>query len=535
MAPRNDREEFVRLTEKLIDKILTCTQVPLPAGMSADLEWQYFEEIHDLMVELIDTQEKLAKEFRKTLPKPKGSIADRLAKFKKWLIANGVDKDVPIDFKADLEEGIGAVATRKIKAGEEILKIPRSLMLTTLSAQRSVRIREFLNADRQRRNDLPMSVLLILHILEHKHDPTSNFKAYLDVLPESFPLPVFYAPSEMVALKGTTAVRDAAQRLREVLRGYALTYYAVEKSKLLSVWQYTFSEYRWAACVLYTRQNSIPGYSQAEAAEFKKMGVETERLPRQVLALIPGWDFINSKDGLEITSTNDFDEGAQVFTAPETVKEGQQIYMSYFTTRSNRDRFLCSGFISDEPVKGDFLPVPFKFVKSKNVEERRELLLNKYARQAPFPLNIQAPLLENHDNVIGTLVCAFGTAADLEFVGTLADCSDENTPMPERHAVLRDNLAKTAKAYSEGKIACVGKILQYIQTQAELYLARSDECAAVAAAELEKVQAELKASPKRRSDTRVQVRRNAALYALAEIKFAQSIIAYTESERAALN
>ncbi|ORZ38714.1 hypothetical protein BCR44DRAFT_60646 [Catenaria anguillulae PL171] len=529
MAPRGtgsrDRDEYIRATERVLDKIMTCTQMGLPYGINSELEWQYLMEIHELAAELIDVQAKLGKPGTNKTRTP---IATRLNKFKKWLHANGVPEDIPIDFVGNLAEGLGAIATRDIKPDEEIIRIPRRLCMSILSAQRSVRLRDVLTT---MRNQLPASLLMILHLLEQRFTTNSFWKPYLDILPETYPLLPFFNPEDMAELKGTAVVRDCANTLKDMLRGYASAFRAVEKTGVISIWNYTFEQFRWATCTLFTRQNMIPGNCQYEVDLFAEEGIEltSAQLPEKMLALVPGWDLLNHKEGLPITSFNDNDQGTHTCAAAEPVKAGQQVYIGYTEERPNRHRFVRTGFLAPTAVDADTLHVSFKFPNLKDVARRRDLAYKLFRLSEPFPLDIQIPLVKNHDNVIGTLACAFGTAADLDFLAGLEELA-EKEPREESAAKALRNMDAVVERYKAGELECTGKIVQYMDTQAMLHLTRGEDRVATVESELR----ELRAKKVSQVDQRDLFRINVLGFFLVEREYAAKIREYAQEEKAKL-
>ncbi|KAI9184252.1 Histone-lysine N-methyltransferase setd3 [Blastocladiella emersonii ATCC 22665] len=533
MAPRNTdrREDYINTLVPVLDKIRTCTQLSLPYGAKAEVEWQYFEEIHELQVELMETQAKAAAKYGKqragsasaVAPRSALPLGERLSKFKKWLVANGVSKDAPVEFKANLHEGVGAVATRDVAKDEEVLRIPRSLVMSTMSAQRSPRIRDFLTADRQV-NGLPAAVILVVHLLEHKFDPTSFYKPYLDVLPDAFALPYFFDPEDLAELKGSSVLREVYVQLCDMLRTYALIFDAVEKSKIVSIWNFTWVEWRWAMAVVHTRQNVIPAYTKAEADEWVAAGRQLSSLPRTTTCLIPGWDMINHREGLPITSTNDYDVGDHVFLAPEPVRRGHQVYMGYTDNRPNRHRLMRSAFLAPKPVPADYLQVPFSFPKVKDAQRRKHLALTKFKLQEPFPLDLRAPIADNYDNVIGTLAAAFGTAEDLKRIEQLPSLVQDQTLYP----TLQKNQKAMAEAYTAGELECRAKIANYIKMQAMVYLTRNEEDAETYRAQLDELVAAGTASAV--DPVKAQMRINVLQFRLFELETAKTLLAHAEEE-----
>ncbi|KAJ3372107.1 Histone-lysine N-methyltransferase setd3 [Allomyces arbusculus] len=491
---QNRRAEYLSAVENVLQKIATCGQLALPLGVKPDIEWQYFEELNDIQVELATIQADADKLLRSknTVTKEPAPLSQRLDAFVEWLHCNGVSRDVPVQFVSGLNEGIGAIAKRDIAEGEDIISIPRSVLFSSVTAYESKRMRAAMTAV-PNLAQLPAQLLLVLHLVDEKNDPNSFWKPYLDVLPETFALPVFFDPEDMTELQSTTVFRETIEQLRSMLNSYVQCFRLVEASKLMPIHKFTWSTFRWALGVLQTRQNLIPAYTAEEMD-----GSNGQRTPEiKALALIPGWDMFNHREGLPITSESNIQDGSQHCASPIAYKAGTQVYIAYTTHRPNRHRFLHSGFLGEVPrsVAGDFVRIVFRFPALKDVDARKDLARTKFGLQEPFPLDLCVPIANNYDNVIGTLACAVGTPADLAWMQErLEDLVDE--------ATSRETYARNARTVSRAFKAAIGdataskdayvlecavKIINYVKLQATMLQRRLKDTAASDTAALKKL------------------------------------------------
>lgn len=154
-----------------------------------------------------------------------------------------------------------------------------------------------------------LSVMLALHVVFERRDPASKWRAYLDALPDdswgrSF-LPAFVSPAQLDALAGT-GVRGAAQALlRACVQQYVYLRLVLDEATKASASKpsaaentvapnstdapLTWSEWRWALSIVWSRQNRIP----AAAASSASAAGDTPPAQSFCMALVPAWDFCN--------------------------------------------------------------------------------------------------------------------------------------------------------------------------------------------------------------------------------------------------
>ncbi len=160
-----------------------------------------------------------------------------------------------------------------------------------------------------------LSVMLALHVVFERRDPASKWRAYLDALPDdswgrSF-LPAFVSPAQLDALEGT-GVRGAAQALlRACVQQYVYLRLVLDEATKANASKpaaaagavapnstdapLTWSEWRWALSIVWSRQNRIPAAAAAAAAASSAASAAGDAPPAQsfCMALVPAWDFCN--------------------------------------------------------------------------------------------------------------------------------------------------------------------------------------------------------------------------------------------------
>ena len=67
---------------------------------------------------------------------------------------------------------------------------------------------------------MPSVKLAVFLLLEKNRTPKSFWKEYIDVLPRSMSLPLFWKPKELLALKGTSIYGQSLQQQGNTLMQY---------------------------------------------------------------------------------------------------------------------------------------------------------------------------------------------------------------------------------------------------------------------------------------------------------------------------
>eukprot|EP00467_Chlorarachnion_reptans_P005046 CAMPEP_0114524564 /NCGR_PEP_ID=MMETSP0109-20121206/21928_1 /TAXON_ID=29199 /ORGANISM="Chlorarachnion reptans, Strain CCCM449" /LENGTH=514 /DNA_ID=CAMNT_0001706027 /DNA_START=68 /DNA_END=1612 /DNA_ORIENTATION=- len=302
------------------------------------------------VAELIKAQE--CADGKRFSPGAPGERKTRGLAFESWLRKNapecGLDDTFAFQWEG-LSEGSGVVAKKDLKKHARFIRIPRKLMITSTQASQSP-IGQALMKD-PTFGTMP-NLMLAVHLMFESLNPESFYAPYLAALPREFSLPLFFTAEELNEMEGSPSYYDALKIQKQTLRQYVLA------SKLLGdrgglaaglkIPTFTYRDFRWAVGVVMTRQNRIPGQQDPS---------------KSVLALIPGWDFCNFKDGEVATQYNDEVHASESFTM-EDVKEGKQIYI-YYGKRPNSKLFLFSGFIAEDH-KSDYVEVLFSDSDTKS-------------------------------------------------------------------------------------------------------------------------------------------------------------------------
>eukprot|EP01102_Stenamoeba_stenopodia_P012704 TRINITY_DN403_c0_g3_i1.p1 TRINITY_DN403_c0_g3~~TRINITY_DN403_c0_g3_i1.p1 ORF type:complete len:560 (-),score=205.26 TRINITY_DN403_c0_g3_i1:110-1738(-) len=261
---------------------------------------------------------------------------ERLEEFFEWLKRNGCDKDELSNVyisKANGEEGDGVFASRDVKEGEPIVKIPEKLMMLATKAMNEDSLIQKLVAKDALLKQMPSLVLAMFLLNERRKGNDSSFWwPYIQILPDAAALSstVFLmTPNHLESLSPSPAFEEALNILTTTALQYAHVNRLIKEVKeeaKESVNLYGYGEFMWAMAVVSSRQNPIPLNNKLVT-----------------LSLIPLFDMFNHSTG-QITSYFDDKERALECMSMRDYKKGDQIYI-FYGERPNSELLLFSGFV----------------------------------------------------------------------------------------------------------------------------------------------------------------------------------------------
>ncbi|HSR98133.1 MAG TPA: SET domain-containing protein-lysine N-methyltransferase [Kofleriaceae bacterium] len=133
-------------------------------------------------------------------------MTDYLRRLSSWLVeAGGHHANVEIRELGQIgDQTRGVVATAPIAASSEVVRVPRSLLITVETARAQLVERELVPAELELSSK---HFMLAVWLLVERRDPRSMFQPYLDALPGSVrsfrSFPVFASPQERALLDGS--------------------------------------------------------------------------------------------------------------------------------------------------------------------------------------------------------------------------------------------------------------------------------------------------------------------------------------------
>ncbi|KMZ71059.1 [Fructose-bisphosphate aldolase]-lysine N-methyltransferase,chloroplastic [Zostera marina] len=259
--------------------------------------------------------------------------ASTIESFWQWLAKRDV---VPsVNFEA-VPEGMGLVAREDLGKGELVVEVPKSLWINNDSVMAS--------GIGSVCGGLKPWVSISLFLLTEKGKGIkSDWKPYLDILPEVTDSPLFWSEEDLLEIKGTQLLQTTLG-LKEYIK---FEFQRVEEDVILPnkhMFPSTFSlpDFFWAFGIL--RSRAFP------------------RLGDYDLSLIPLADFINHGSGIttrycpwEIGTKGIFSQ--KLFFSLKTpvyVKAGDQVFIQYDLDKSNAELALDYGFIENNPNRNTY-------------------------------------------------------------------------------------------------------------------------------------------------------------------------------------
>jgi protein-histidine N-methyltransferase len=290
-----------------------------------------------------------------------------IARLLEWLVRGGARVD-RVAVQAG-EIGRAAVAASPIAAGELVMEIPRSFLITADLARASPIGRALAASGvALRSKHTPIAA----YLLEQRADPASFFRPYLDALPPSFPAsPVLFDDYALSFLEGSfTYARIYARRAALV------TEYADLRKAVAGFERFSFKDFVWARQVVVSRVFGI------EIA-----GEKTE-------ALIPLADMLNHKRPRETSWTYHDGWSAFIISAARDFAPGDAVHDSY-GRKCNSRFFVNYGFALEDNEDNEA-------VIAAAIDDRdpiRRDKLEALGDPGGEPRNFQVPIAPEHETV----------------------------------------------------------------------------------------------------------------------------------------
>ncbi|KAL2614032.1 hypothetical protein R1flu_025724 [Riccia fluitans] len=368
---KRKKDKTVHVLDGLVADLARRTQSGLE-GSGPNQHLESIKAIHRLLMQI----QKLERPF---LSQQSGyDVFTRLKALEEWLKQQGVQTE-GLKLEGGLQEGAGVVATQAFEEGQLLCTVPANVMMTTATAIRSKNDVGLLYKADPALRQMP-TLILALHLLFEKHRPAddpSNWAGYIASLPgqgahsdggsdgsDNFVMPLAFSLETIEALKGTAVLVEMHKAIRNYARQYAHVRLMLRQLRGQSPaidransW-FTWAEFRWAASIVMTRQNPIPGTPDME------MG--------QALALIPLLDMFNHEEG-EITCHFAVSHQQMELTAKRRFEAGEQVYISY-GYRPNSALLLYSGFVPDNNTR-DRIRIPVELNHDDPLHQKKVALL----------------------------------------------------------------------------------------------------------------------------------------------------------------
>lgn len=237
------------------------------------------------------------------------------------------------------------VTKELVKKGDNVISVPRRLMLSTETAIKDVDLCDFIKKDSIA--STMQNVVLVLHLLnEYSKGTKSYWSPYLAILPSKV-LPVLTLDKEALKfLLASSHIFEVLKMIRAIARQYSYFFKRLQSTNLPLSRDFTYEYYCWGVSMVCSRQNEIPPANR-----------RTSLMP-VVHALIPILDMCNH-DGRSNQAF--FEDDCSKLVASKDLNSNDEITINY-GCRSSGDFFTHNGFV---PAEVPFDIVPLTIILNK--------------------------------------------------------------------------------------------------------------------------------------------------------------------------
>ena len=275
-----------------------------------------------------------------------GAVDSKMKAFESWLHDNGI-KDRMYEIRASLVKDagngifIGGNGTDVVREGTVVVRVPSSMMLSTLAPDDGLKWLFEHSHVLTRQPSIQLALVLLSQCFTGKR---SFWFPYISTFPTNFRanLPLWWSIDELAQLSSqSSTLRSAARGLVSFARYYChvdqLLASLSANSKVKMPFPRSFfslNNFRWAMSVVMTRQNPVP---------FRNKSGE---LAGRVLALVPVMDMANHDPTLDQGTFFDDETDEICIAASTSLKCGDELCM-FYGPRSNQEFLIHCGFVTD--------------------------------------------------------------------------------------------------------------------------------------------------------------------------------------------
>ncbi|KAM3139672.1 hypothetical protein pb186bvf_008130 [Paramecium bursaria] len=247
---------------------------------------------------------------------------NKLLKFINWVFQHGAEANhISIDHSNKINRIVKA--SQQIQEEERILLIPRKLMWISTEVKKNLLYSELLlNQDQL---IYPTHTFLALQILYEKQNPISQWKDFLDILPEKYDtFPIYYDQSVLDYLEGSYLLNDIENQKKDLLKDYQTVLKYAPQFEIISYEQFV--------------QANIMTCSRVFSLNID--GVEVE-------AFVPLADFFNyDKNYQTHWGFSEQDQG-YFLDSEQIIEEDEEIFSNY-GDKDNHIFLLNYGFVNKD-------------------------------------------------------------------------------------------------------------------------------------------------------------------------------------------
>lgn len=279
-----------------------------------------------------------------------GGAEDAQAEFEDWCRDVGIEWN-QISIRSTVIDGLaqrGVFAAAPISEGDALLSIPFTAMMSRRTAEDSELGPWLVSSARAR--DITATNEMALHLLYELVQPSSHWRPYLNVLPESIPTTLFYTEEEMAELQSSSLVAFTRQRRENAKIHFEnivmpLTDGGMQQNCLSDdefsddedeeapLRDATLQQWMWALSILWSRAFSV------------KIGGE------DMGALVPFADLFNAQPPGELTARPhvraELEGSKLIYYAVRDIAKDEEILMPYgkLKLHSNAQLLMGYGFV----------------------------------------------------------------------------------------------------------------------------------------------------------------------------------------------
>ena len=171
------------------------------------------------------------------------------------------------------------------------------------------------------------TMIMALHLLNEKLNPSSFYKDWISLLPEAFETPLFWGEEDLAGLQGST-ILSVVQRRKETMQADYTALFDVlfaEYPELFKPEEYTFEAFRWALSTVWSRSFVF--------------NIESQLVP----VIVP---FADMFEHANVESSFSLEDQEKVFriTLGKPLKAGERAYIS-LGAKPNSQLLMNYGFV----------------------------------------------------------------------------------------------------------------------------------------------------------------------------------------------
>lgn len=173
-----------------------------------------FKALYDAMQAV-----EVAQPRDKTLASDQSPTPAALAALRGWIEKAGGTIHPALHFAPAGDAGIGVMAREPLEADAMLFRVPRACIVSEQTALADTGVAK-LSAQLTLFRQFPSALLALFLMLERLRTRRSPWQPYLDVLPRTYSLPLYWTWAELALLRGSPAFGQAHQLCKQAMRLY---------------------------------------------------------------------------------------------------------------------------------------------------------------------------------------------------------------------------------------------------------------------------------------------------------------------------